>query len=65
MDGVNSPSGGGAGIGMGGIPMSAQSSMGGYSDAGGNTPLGRFADGGVAMARTASGSGRRGGRRGG
>ncbi|KAF2749882.1 hypothetical protein M011DRAFT_492893 [Sporormia fimetaria CBS 119925] len=53
------------GNGMGGVPMSAQSSMAGYSDAGGNTPLGRLADtaGGVVMARTASGSGRRGGRR--
>lgn len=53
---------------MGGVPMSAQSSMGGYSDTGNNTPLGRFGDnaaGGLAMARTASGSGRRGGRRGG
>jgi hypothetical protein len=54
---------------IGGVPMSAQSSMGGYSDAGGNTPLGRAGDstlaaGGVGMARTASGSGRRGGRRG-
>lgn len=56
---------------MGGVPMSAQSSMGGYSDAGGNTPLGRFGEsglgaglGGVGMVRTASGSGRRGGRRG-
>ncbi|KAF2642865.1 hypothetical protein P280DRAFT_497581 [Massarina eburnea CBS 473.64] len=64
--------GGGALMGagaMGGVPMSAQSSMGGYSDAGGNTPLGRFGEnnlaaGGVAMARTASGNGRRGGRRG-
>jgi hypothetical protein len=54
---------------MGGVPMSAQSSMAGYSDTGANTPLGRAGDnapavGGVAMARTASGSGRRGGRRG-
>lgn len=65
--------GGGALVGagaMGGVPMSAQSSMGGYSDAGGNTPLGRavesgLAAGGVGMSRTASGSGRRGGRRGG
>jgi len=66
---------GGAGTGMGsmgimgGVPMSAQSSMGGYSDAGGNTPMGRFGEsslalGGVGMVRTASGSGRRGGRRG-
>lgn len=47
------------GFPMGGVPMSAQSSMGGYSDTGGNTPLGS-----VSMARTASGSGRRGGRRG-
>ncbi|KAF2001856.1 hypothetical protein P154DRAFT_521339 [Amniculicola lignicola CBS 123094] len=67
-------SGGGGGLGgslqgMGGVPMSAQSSMGGYSDAGGNTPLGRYGDNGLAvaqpMARTASGNGRRGGRRGG
>ncbi|KAF2261971.1 hypothetical protein CC78DRAFT_535201 [Lojkania enalia] len=54
-------------VGMiGGVPMSAQSSMGGYSDVGGNTPLGRLGEsqlGGVSMARTASGSGRRGGRR--
>ncbi|KAF1957007.1 hypothetical protein CC80DRAFT_491862 [Byssothecium circinans] len=65
--------GGGALMGagaMGGIPMSAQSSMGGFSDAGGNTPLGKFGEsnlstGGVAMTRTASGNGRRGGRRGG
>jgi hypothetical protein len=60
--------------GLGGVPMSAQSSMGGYSDAGGNTPMGRLGEsslggamasalGGVGMARTASGSGRRGGRR--
>jgi hypothetical protein len=54
---------------IGGVPMSAQSSMGGYSDTGGNTPLGRAGDsslavGGVGMTRTASGSGRRGGRRG-
>ena len=42
---------------MGGIPMSAQSSMGGYSDAGGNTPIG-----GVGMRREVSGAGRRGGR---
>ncbi|CAI6324832.1 unnamed protein product [Periconia digitata] len=63
--------GGGALVGagaMGGVPMSAQSSMGGYSDAG--TPLGRIGEnnlavGGVGMSRTASGSGRRGGRRGG
>ncbi|KAF1977560.1 hypothetical protein BU23DRAFT_527063 [Bimuria novae-zelandiae CBS 107.79] len=56
---------------LGGVPMSAQSSMGGYSDAGGNnTPMGRFGEsslaaavGGVSMVRTASGSGRRGGRR--
>ena len=65
--------GGGALMGagaMGGVPMSAQSSMGGFSDAGGNTPVGKFGDnnlsaGGVSMARTASGNGRRGGRRGG
>ncbi|KAF2787047.1 hypothetical protein K505DRAFT_379846 [Melanomma pulvis-pyrius CBS 109.77] len=51
---------------FGGVPMSAQSSMGGYSDAGGNTPMARLGEsvlGGVGMARTASGSGRRGGRR--
>ncbi|KAF2704413.1 hypothetical protein K504DRAFT_416261 [Pleomassaria siparia CBS 279.74] len=51
---------------LGGVPMSAQSSMGGYSDAGGNTPMVRLGEsslGGVGMARTASGSGRRGGRR--
>lgn len=58
------------GGGIGGVPMSAQSSMGGYSDAGGHTPLGRFGEsslnvGGVGMVRTASGTGRRGGRRGG
>ncbi|KAF2277170.1 uncharacterized protein EI97DRAFT_397155 [Westerdykella ornata] len=47
---------------IGGVPMSAQSSMGGYSDTSANaTPLGRDS---VPMARTASGSGRRGGRRG-
>ena len=43
---------------MGGVPMSAQSSMGGYSDAGDAA----FGGGGVSMARTASGRGR--GRRG-
>lgn len=50
--------------GMGGVPMSAQSSMAGWSDAGGNTPLGRFGDSGgaVPMARTASGNGRGRGR---
>jgi hypothetical protein len=58
------------GGGLGGVPMSAQSSMGGYSDTGRITPLGNavessLAVGGVGMARTASGSGRRGGRRGG
>jgi hypothetical protein len=64
------------GMAMGGVPMSAQSSMGGYSDTGANTPLGRFGEreaalavGGIGMSRTASGSGsgpgRRGGRRGG
>ena len=42
---------------IGGIPMSAQSSMGGYSDVGANTPVG-----GVEMRRQASGAGRRGGR---
>ncbi|KAF2866987.1 Sds3-like-domain-containing protein [Massariosphaeria phaeospora] len=54
---------------MGGIPMSAQSSMGGYSDAGGNTPMldagfggAGFGAGGVGMMRTVSGRGR--GRRG-
>lgn len=56
------------GSAFGGVPMSAQSSMGGYSDTGGNTPLGRFGEaslavGGIGMTRTASGSGRRGGRR--
>jgi hypothetical protein len=40
---------------VGGVPMSAQSSMGGYSDVG--TPVG-----GVGMRREASGSGRRGGK---
>ncbi|KAF1944806.1 hypothetical protein EJ02DRAFT_463892 [Clathrospora elynae] len=60
------------GAGLGGVPMSAQSSMAGWSDAGGNTPLGRYGDrenlavgghsGGVAMTRTASGSGRGRGR---
>lgn len=57
------------GGGLGGVPMSAQSSMAGWSDAGGNTPL-RYGDrdslavggGGVAMTRTASGSGRGRGR---
>jgi hypothetical protein len=54
--------------GMGGVPMSAQSSMAGYSDAGNNTPLGRSGEastgygGGVPMARTASGRGRGRGR---
>jgi hypothetical protein len=47
--------------GMGGVPMSAQSSMAGWSDAGGNTPLGS-AGGAVPMARTASGRGRGRGR---
>ena len=53
---------------MGGVPMSAQSSMAGYSDAGGYTPLGRSGEastghgGGVPMARTASGRGRGRGR---
>lgn len=53
---------------MGGVAMSAQSSMGGWSDAGANTPVGRFGEngtghgGGVPMARTASGSGRGRGR---
>ena len=60
------------GSGFGGVPMSAQSSMAGYSDAGGNTPMGRYGEreslaisghgGGVAMTRTASGSGRGRGR---
>ena len=60
------------GASLGGVPMSAQSSMAGWSDAGGNTPLGRYGDrdslavgghgGGVAMTRTASGSGRGRGR---
>jgi hypothetical protein len=61
--------GGGLGV-IGGVPMSAQSSMGGYSDAGGNTPMGRYGDGGlsaagfggVGMARTSSGRGRGRGR---
>ena len=54
--------------GFGGVPMSAQSSMAGWSDAGGNTPMGRFGErdnghgGGVPMARTASGNGRGRGR---
>jgi hypothetical protein len=52
---------------MGGVPMSAQSSMAGWSDAGGNTPLRPVErelnvfgghGGGIPMARTASGSGR-------
>lgn len=52
---------------LGGVPMSAQSSMAGHSDTGANTPVGRFGDrelatGGVNMARTASGSGRGRGR---
>lgn len=62
----------GVGAALGGVPMSAQSSMGGYSDAGGNTPMGRYGEssmaaavGGIGMVRTASGNGRRGGRRGG
>lgn len=64
--GVNNYLGGG----LGGVPMSAQSSMAGWSDAGANTPL-RSGErelgvsghgGGVAMARTASGSGRGRGR---
>lgn len=60
------------GAGLGGVPMSAQSSMAGWSDAGGNTPVGRHGDrdslavgghgGGIAMTRTASGSGRGRGR---
>jgi len=60
------------GAGLGGVPMSAQSSMAGWSDAGGNTPVGRYGErdtlavgghgGGVAMTRTASGSGRGRGR---
>jgi hypothetical protein len=58
----------GGGMGMGGVAMSAQSSMAGWSDAGGgNTPVGRFGEsvghgGGVPMARTASGNGRGRGR---
>jgi hypothetical protein len=39
------------GAGLGGVPMSAQSSMAGYSDAGGNTP-GSGYGGGVQMARS-------------
>jgi hypothetical protein len=61
------------GAGLGGVPMSAQSSMAGWSDAGGNTPVGRYGEreslaivgghgGGVAMTRTASGNGRGRGR---
>ncbi|KAF1834372.1 hypothetical protein BDW02DRAFT_569165 [Decorospora gaudefroyi] len=60
------------GAGLGGVPMSAQSSMAGWSDAGVNTPLGRYGEreslavgghgGGVPMTRTASGSGRGRGR---
>ncbi|KAH7383303.1 Sds3-like-domain-containing protein [Pyrenochaeta sp. MPI-SDFR-AT-0127] len=56
---------------IGGVPMSAQSSMAGWSDAGGNTPL-RYGEreslavgghgGGVPMTRTASGNGRGRGR---
>jgi hypothetical protein len=56
---------GNGGLGMGGVPMSAQSSMAGWSDAGGNTPLGRFGESlgsSVPMARTASGNGRGRGR---
>ncbi|KAF2739636.1 hypothetical protein EJ04DRAFT_508516 [Polyplosphaeria fusca] len=53
------------GLGVGGMDMSRTSSAAGYSDMGGNTPmrLGLGDIGGVSMARTASGSGRRGGRR--
>ncbi len=57
--------------GLGGVPMSAQSSMAGWSDAGGNTPL-RYGDrdslavgghgNGVPMTRVGSGSGRGRGR---
>lgn len=55
------------GTGLGGVPMSAQSSAAGWSEGGGNTPIGRNGEagghvGGVAMARTASGSGRGRGR---
>ncbi|KAF2830697.1 hypothetical protein CC86DRAFT_367406 [Ophiobolus disseminans] len=60
---------GSGGGGFGGVPMSAQSSMAGWSDAGGNTPVGRFGEssghahaGAVPMARTASGNGRGRGR---
>ncbi|KAH8730924.1 Sds3-like-domain-containing protein [Phaeosphaeriaceae sp. PMI808] len=61
----------GSGLSIGGVPMSAQSSMAGWSDTGANTPLGRFVErdlaagghgGGVPMTRTASGSGRGRGR---
>ena len=53
----------GMGMGIGGVAMSAQSSMAGWSDAGGNTPVGRFGESSaVPMARTASGSGRGRGR---
>ena len=59
------------GGGLGGVPMSAQSSMAGWSDAGGNTPVGRSGErelavpghgGGVPMTRTGSGRGRGRGR---
>ncbi|KAL6707757.1 hypothetical protein ACN47E_003878 [Coniothyrium glycines] len=58
------------GAGLGGVPMSAQSSLAGWSDTGANTPLGRHGEtlavaghnGGVPMTRTASGSGRGRGR---
>ncbi|KAH9862457.1 hypothetical protein IAQ61_009874 [Plenodomus lingam] len=64
---VGGGAGGGAN-GVGGVAMSAQSSMAGYSDAGANTPRHGEGEGlavrgagsgggGVAMARTASGSG--------
>ncbi|KAF2204591.1 hypothetical protein GQ43DRAFT_387681 [Delitschia confertaspora ATCC 74209] len=50
---------------IGGVPMSAQSSTGGYNNTGANTPSGAFGgdlQGGVGMRREASGSGRRGGK---
>lgn len=54
--GIGGPSGA-----LGGIPMSAQSSMGGYSEVGGGVAMNRFGEGssfgGVGMRRTASGAG--------
>jgi hypothetical protein len=52
---------GGALNSTGGVPMSAQSSMGGYSEIGGGVAMDRFGEGsslgGVGMRRTASGAG--------